>query len=839
MSETPKPAEKPKPTRKPGRWRRRLIWALCVFIALVLALRVSVSILLPAVLNKIAKSYDLTCDYDRLDLNMLGGNASIWGLRFTPREGGDPIFSADYCQGDISILKLFRGRLVVYRVAADGVDTTIERTADGRIPLLARFTSSASSARSGAANSSQPQPIELQPPLRIDALRLEHIRARFHDEFVKPEVDTHMALDLRLNDLGTTGEPTRFELDFSSTPILDTLQIYGRGNGDGKSLSADLHVVMRGLHPKPVAGYLAQVGLRPTADDISASIDGTISAQVNPNAADGLKGNLTLTGWLITCDGRTAAALDRLSLDVDSITPGSAKLAGLGISGVRVFAGQNQAGNLAALGMEVVATTQPASPPPSPAASPSPSNFRWSLAQFTLQDLQAGFGDDSVSPPVSTGLDVQQLKVGNLVCDPANPNAQADFSADLSAPGIVRSIQVRGHAEPFSANRPFLVTVDAAGIAPDAIAPYLKAAGLESEWKNGSLSLSADGTVQTDKNGTPTASAHLAKFALADQDKLLDIGDTSITNATLDPATNTIHVGSIEINGPDVAVRRDADSNLHLLGFKTTTRPSPTIASVAPPPAQSAAGPTILPNIVLDHFSWKNIHVNISDSAVQPPTNINITDAGLTADEVGIYLNAYIHPVTAGTIKGWLSLPGVASKMQLDGTLDSDDSQTSLALNLSAAGISGATIAPYLRAAGIEPTWKHASVSAHTRIDVGYENGAMNASVSAADVKFSDGDQTLASLASFGVKNAQAQPSGAAPTASRLTLREFGPNGWRMERLKLPACELFLCPRPLPRLWRRLPSRRRRARRHLRLILGNFGSKTPRWIGATRPCVRR
>jgi hypothetical protein len=760
MSETPKPAEKPKPARKPGRWRRRLIWALCVFIALVLALRVSVSILLPAVLNKIAKSYDLACDYDRLDLNMLGGNASIWGLRFTPREGGDPIFSADYCQGDISILKLFRGRLVVYRVAADGVDTTIERTADGRIPLLARFTSSASPPPQATATSSQPQPIELQPPLRIDALRLEHIRAWFHDEFVKPEVDTHMALDLRVNDLGTTGEPTRFELDFSSTPILDTLQIYGRGNGDGKSLSADLHVVMRGLHPKPVAGYLAQVGLRPTADDISASIDGTLSAQANPNAADGLKGSLTLTGGLITCDGRTAAALDRLSLDADSITPGSAKLASLGISGVRVFAGQNQAGNLAALGMEVVPTTQPATPSASPVASPSPSNFRWSLAQFTLEDLHAGFGDDSVSPPVSTGLDVQHLKLGNLVCDPANPNAQTDFSADLSAPGIVRSIRVRGHAQPFSATRPFLVSVDAAGIAPDAIAPYLKAAGLESEWKNGSLSLSADGTVQTDKNGTPTASAHLAKFTLADQEKLLDIGDTSITGATLEPATNTIHIGAIEINGPTVAAWRDSDANVHLLGFKTTTQPSQAVASQAPPTAQSAATGAILPNIELDHFAWRNIRVNVSDAAVRPPTSIDISDAGLTADNIGIYLNGFPHTDRHGTIKGWLSVPGVASNAELEGTIDAVNTQTSVALNLSADGISGDTIAPYLRAADVRPTWKDASLSLHTRVDVGYKNGAVNASVSAADVKFSDGDQTLASLGSFGVKNAQAQPTG-------------------------------------------------------------------------------
>ena len=90
--------------------------------------RLSMHLLLPFVANRVAATYGLRCQYDRLTLSVLGGTAYLWNFQLLPKEGGDPILRADYLQGYISPTNLLRGRLVVWRAEADGVDITAERT---------------------------------------------------------------------------------------------------------------------------------------------------------------------------------------------------------------------------------------------------------------------------------------------------------------------------------------------------------------------------------------------------------------------------------------------------------------------------------------------------------------------------------------------------------------------------------------------------------------------------------------------------------------------------------------------------------------------------------------
>src|SRR5271170_3364029 len=146
MTSTPQATPSPKPAKKPGRWRRRVIRMLVMAVILTLAARIFVPLLLPTILRQAAGRYGMNCYYDRLELNLLSGDAGIWGLEFRPKEGGEPILTADYCHGNIAVLKLLRGRLDVWRVEADAVEINIDRTADGRIPLLDRFISGRSAA---------------------------------------------------------------------------------------------------------------------------------------------------------------------------------------------------------------------------------------------------------------------------------------------------------------------------------------------------------------------------------------------------------------------------------------------------------------------------------------------------------------------------------------------------------------------------------------------------------------------------------------------------------------------------------------------------------------------
>ena len=91
------------------------------------------------VLRKTAALYGLDCSYERFEFSALSGDAGMWHLTLTPKEGGEPVLQSEYVRGHISTWALFRGRLDVWRVEADGVDVNVDRTADGRLPLVDRF----------------------------------------------------------------------------------------------------------------------------------------------------------------------------------------------------------------------------------------------------------------------------------------------------------------------------------------------------------------------------------------------------------------------------------------------------------------------------------------------------------------------------------------------------------------------------------------------------------------------------------------------------------------------------------------------------------------------------
>jgi hypothetical protein len=787
MSDTADPKSPPPPPAKPKKkkrsWKRRGIITLIVLLVLAIVFRISLVLLLPTVMNKIAQSFKIKCTYDRLDLSLTGGSAAMWNFQLLPVEGGDPIFHADYLQGDISVANLLRGRLVVYRAAADGVDATFERQADGHIPLLDRFaalkTAPSTAAKTETTTSNPKTALDLQPPLRIDALRLEHVRARVHDLFVNPQVDARLALDLRLSNLGTPGEPTHFELDFSSDPMLDSLLVDGRASGDAKQLSATMHVLMRGLHPKPAQGYLSALGLRATADDISASMSGQLIASVNPNPNDGLKAELTLDHARVTADGHEAAALDELYVNIDSLSPGAAKVTKCLLQGVRATAGRDSNGALACAGIEVVPgaaapappTATAAPPAQSPVAAAATSPFHWSLDKFSLGGLHLAFTDESMSPPVNLALNSQQIEMDTI--DSANPDSPSVFSVVLTAPGLVREIRLAGQAKPLAGEKTFNLTATALGIAPTAIAPYLAEAGLASEWKDGAFTASAEGDLAIDSTGKLAADAHLSKIRLSDQREVFTMDDVRVQGAGIDPASRSVNAHAIDISGPAISVHRDADGNLHAFNFKT--QPKPSGASAIAPPAETTApiasaptpaatepsGPAAatasasLPfdNFELDHFAWKNVRLNLTDDAVTPPAILSTSDAGFSVEDLAIHLSQSSAAAKQGKIRAWLNAPEIASDCSFTGTISPGSQQAACDFDVHAAGLRAGPLAAYLRPLGLEPTLKSGLFTLHGQAKLDASTSTPKVSLALDHLQYSDGAQPLISVAGMAIKN--------------------------------------------------------------------------------------
>jgi hypothetical protein len=122
-----------------------------VIVVLAVTFRIALVIALPSVLRSVAGKYDLACTYERLDLTILGADAELWHLVVAPKEGGEPFFHSEYCRADVSVLALFRGRLVVRRLEADGVDVLVERP-DGSLPLLKHPEGRGAGGRDGGAS---------------------------------------------------------------------------------------------------------------------------------------------------------------------------------------------------------------------------------------------------------------------------------------------------------------------------------------------------------------------------------------------------------------------------------------------------------------------------------------------------------------------------------------------------------------------------------------------------------------------------------------------------------------------------------------------------------------
>ena len=752
----PKPPTKQK-IKKPGRWRRRTIWTLGILIVLGIVLRMTLLLALPMVLRKVAGNFGMTCNYDRLELNLFSGDAGIWGLEFKPREGGPAILAADYCHGNVSVLNLFRGKLNVWRVEADGVEANIDRNPDGRIPLLDRFVNATSTPSVPSAKQA-PGEMNLSSPLRVDALRLDHIRVHIHDRGVVPEIDTEMAMDLRLSDLGSPTHPAKFEMNLSADPLLDTMRVSGEGQSSGKNLDATVNVLVRGIRLKPAAAYLAPLGIRPISDAITLTAHGHVHTAPAPNNAEGFTASLAFDHLSALADRQEALALDSLAIDSGVIDTRSIRIERCVLDGARAFAGRAANGNFQIAGIEYDPTLITNPPPPKP-PSPTPPLLlelmkeKWSVGVLGLTNARLDFHDQGVSPAVDLSLIADELSADSIDHDPANLQASVTLKGRVRAPGFIRDIRLDGTAVPFADEKKFSVTMTASGIKPDAIKPYLDLFGIESLLKNASFTAAANATLTI--GDTVTAGAKVTRFEFADDQPLLALADVSVSKVVVNPTTGSIDVGDVEVTGPGISIVRDSTGQFSALGFRT--KPARVPVAAEPLKLVVAANPApftlaSLPKITLGKFRWSGTKLDLEDQSVAPATKIAIDEIGVEATGLSTDPDAK----SAGQFKAWLSSPQVVKRLDAGGILTPVPDGIQLDSSVSGSGLNLLPFAAYLKPLGIQPTLRDGSIAASGRFTLKMSQAGASVSVDARDVQLRDGLTVLASLAGLRLDNGSA-----------------------------------------------------------------------------------
>lgn len=777
----------PVPAKKKRRWRRRIVVGLVVLLGLAVLFRVALSVAFPVVLKKVAAGYGLDADYERFTLSLTGGDVGLGRVRFTPHGSAEPFATAGYVRATISPLKLFVGKLEVWRVEADGVTVNVDREADGRMPVIDRLLASAGAPAAKPAatpvGDGKPGQIDLTSPLQVEGFRLQAMTARIRDKSLSPPLDATVRMDVRVDDVGSAERPTRFEVAVYSDPVLDSLIVTGEGRAAGATLDANITAAVKGLHLKPLAGYLELLGLRPVADSLMMRMDGRVRTTaaglataarglasvaaaatmpgtkpaapqyVGGKPADAVACDVTFRNMSILADGREAAAVDSLTIDATKVSAAGAALAAVLVDGVRASAERTEEGNLRAVGLELfpVAAKPPATRPAVASASlpttapagPVAKPFTASLDRLAITNVSATVADRFVDPPAKLAFHVDELTVHDLVLDPAKADARIRIAAAFRAPGVAESFKLTGTARPFAAKKSVELTFAADGVAPRLAKPYLDLVGLESRLENASFTATLAASAAVDeRTGTISADARLGQVSFRDRQELFALNDVNFAGVSLDPRTGLLKVGAIEVSGPSLGLRRDPDGALAALGFRTKP-PVPGRQRKLPPHEPSDVK---LARVELGRFSWKDVKLTLEDQAADPPETVALADAGVEVTDLTLDLVGNDVKPTPGKVRAWLSAPRVADQMELSGTVTPAPGTLALDLTAAGRGITAVGVKGYLRSFGIEPTLTDGSFSAHAAATLAQTDKGLTASLRLDRVKYADGHVELAGV---------------------------------------------------------------------------------------------
>lgn len=777
------------PARKRRRtWKQRIKLTLIVLVVLLIVFRIGLGYLLPVVINKVAGTYDLDCQYDRLSLGLLGGHAHLWNLQLKPRGGGDSIVQADYVQGSISTPDLLRGRLVVYRAEVDGAEITIEREADGTIPLLARFLNSSDQAPPPPPEEPDDpnQMPDLQAPLRIDAIRLGHVRTTFRDRSVQPVFEATIQTALRLSNVGAADQPAEVELRLDAGEIIDTLRVQGVVRNTATEIDGEFDIALIGLHPKPAAVYFEPLGLRPIADDIRLQAKAALKAALIPDSTD-IAAQLTIHDISAEVDSTEWASLKTFNVDVRRANASLVDVAKVLIEGGRASAARGPDGTLRVAGFELVpaAASEPAPPvtQPDPVAAAEPSKFRASLDELLIRDLEARFTDEAVDPTGVLAARLEEMSARTIVLDPAQVDQPMTINGQATLPGIAERIEWTGSATPFAPQRTATVKLTADGIRPEALEPYLTALGIQSQYVAGRFTADLDATVATADDGALRAGVHARNIQLSDQDTvLLELTSARIDDAALAADGSAIHVKAIELSGPTLSLRRESSGIVTLLGLafdpsQVTTAAPPAVEPAAPSAPAPQAAPRVaasdtaaphLPRIQIDRIAWDGTRISFADHmAGDEPVALDAT-MGFNASDL-VFDTTTTGGESSGTFSAWLAAPGVAERLEITGSVQPADQGLRIESAVTGDGLTGSAIAEYLAPLGIRPTLTDGTLRAAANIAVASMPDGLEFGLAVRDVRYADGDVTLAALDAMTIDRAVIANGGLAVDAISIT----------------------------------------------------------------------
>jgi len=741
-----------------------------VAVAILVVLRAIVAVAIPIVVRRVAASRGLACDWDRLSIGLLAGtvdvrNLDAWPLGDDGRAGprpAEPPVHLEYATVDVHLLSALFGPFHVQRAEVDGLDVALERAADGvwkvagRVPVwpLPPAPPPTEAPRPPEKTPEKPEPFDLALPVRVDALRIQHVRARLVDPTAVPAVDLALETTLRVSDLGSPVRPARLDVLVTAPGALDVVRVAGRLEGDPRSAKAHLEVEGHGLRLAPLRSWLASFGVEPHAEALAFGLRVDGEADVLGEKRDALRAAIALRDAHLDADGVRELALDELSASVDPLTRSKARVPLVELKGVRGAAERVGAETLRIAGIDV----HPVESAPAAAAAEKGEPARpmpLEIDRVRLQDGSLAFRDRFVESGAHLTLALEELAAEHVVLDPARPEETVAVRARLAAPGMADRVTVDGTVAPFAPERRVDLAFAAEGLSTAAIEPYLREAGLEGDLRSGTFSMRLGAGARLGDRGRIDARASIADVHLQDEGERFALSLVSLDGIVLDPAEKLVRVGDAHIEGLRLRASRDATGSVHVLGVRTSAAPAAARrAEPGRPSSAPAASP--LPRVEIGRLAWTGNAIRFDDAAVSPPASLAFSDLGAEIEGLAIG-----RPSTA-RVRAWAAAPGFVERSEASGKITTGAGPLDLALELALAadGLRAEPLRPYLAPLGIEPALRDGSFRAGLDARARLESGVVDARLALTDVALTDSQAPLASLGALRVDEVHVDPSG-------------------------------------------------------------------------------
>lgn len=715
----PKPgaAPTPAPAATPPRRRRLRRW-LVVLAVVLLVLRAALGLALPPLARSLAADQGWDLAWQRLDLSLLALDVELAHVDLTPSTGEGPELHLEYARADVSVWHLLTGELVVPRVEVDGLDLAVTRGPDGELVL----PTPPPSEDDGAAADEEPSdddaeeredeadevpaddgPVDLSPPLRLDALRLQHVQLTYTDRSVDPPLETRVDLDVRGSDLGAADRQARLSVGLAASGLLDRLWLELAADSTAELLDARLDLRLGGLDLRPARDLLAPLGLEPREVPITLDLAGAARAE---SGEQGLGWSARLDQLALAAGGRPAVTLERLSVEAAPGKGPDLTLSDVLVQGLLARAVVEPDGTLAVPGLAFVAGAPPAEDEPAEEPEPAEQGAAGGLVldRLRLVDQRVELDDRSVSPATTLELVLRDLTVTHVSTLDTRPST---FTLDAVVPDVLDQLALSGQVTPAEGGGSLTLDLAVEGLEPVRLEPHLERAGLRSLLDDARLTSAVEGRWCRTDGGDLVLDGTLTGLALEDPAGTTRLGDVTVEGLTVPADEGPLRLARLGLTGLGAVVTLHEDGRVSLPGLEVLPAPAAVAAAEevveavaeaaldqpAPPrddpaaaPAPASADPAMAapagPALVVDRIAVADNRLRV---VLPDGQALQIADWDLGVAD----LRAGGGPATTSDLRLTLSIPQVVRQLVLEGGLGAEGADQTLDLSLRAEGLSG------------------------------------------------------------------------------------------------------------------------------------------------------